>query len=108
MSSVKNEWVCFEGTDNLGTYGRYIVISGDYNSKTCIDRGLRRYEITPENSEMFSTECTIEKHFPQFNQVESWLEKYNCKIEFLYGGYEKQPFDEAMIGNRAIIWAKKL
>lgn len=108
MPIVKREWVCFEGTDDLGTYGKYIVISGEYNSQTCIGKGFRRYEITPENSEMFSVERTIVKHFPQLNQVKSWLEKFGWEVECLYGGYEKQPIDETLIGNRAIIWAKKL
>lgn len=104
----KQEWVCFEGTDDLGTYGKYIIINGEYNSKTCIGKGFRRYEITPENGKMYSVDRTIIKHFPHLSLVKSWLEKSGWKIECIYGGYEKQPIDENLIGNRAIIWAKKL
>ncbi len=107
-SSEKREWVCFEGTDDLGTYGKYIVISGEYDSKTCIDKGFRRYEIVPEMGTGFLVDRTIIKHFPNFKLVETWLKKSGWAIEQLYGGYENQPFDETVMGNRAIIWAKKL
>lgn len=107
-SNKKQEWVCFEGTDNLNTYGKYIVINGDYDSQTCISTGFRRYEITPENSNSYSVERIVTKHFPNLNTVKSWLEQSGWEIEYLYGGYDRQPIDETVIGNRAIIWAKKL
>jgi SAM-dependent methyltransferase len=106
-SDNKREWVCFEGTDDLGTYGKYIVISGDYNSQTHSDRSYRRYELTPKNEEMFSFETSSIKHFPTFEQVKIWLDNAGWKIVHLYGNYEKNPMDEKVIGNRAIIWAKK-
>lgn len=106
--NIKQEWVCFEGTDSLGTFGKYIVINGDHNSKTHIGKGFRRYEITTENGEMFSVERTVIKHFPNLNQVKLWLERFGWEIESLYGGYEKQPVNEMAVGNRAVIWAKKL
>lgn len=107
MSVKRNEWVCFEGTDDLGTHGKYIIISGDYSNETHIDTSYRRFEITPKDGEMFSFERTIIKHFPTFNQVKHWLEKVGWVIVCAYGGYEKQPVDEKISGNRAIIWAKK-
>jgi SAM-dependent methyltransferase len=106
-SAIKEEWVCFDGTDDLGTYGKYVVISGDYSNQTHIDRSYRRYEITPKDGETFLFETTSVKHFPTFNQVKKWLDNAGWKIEQLYGGYQKNPFDEKTIGNRAIIWAKK-
>ena len=34
------EWVCFEGTDDHGTYGKYIVINGSTNDRTrCLTGG---------------------------------------------------------------------
>ena len=104
----RHEWVCFEGIDDLGTYGKYVVISGEYDSKTRIDKSYRRYEITPRDSKMFSEERTVIKHFPTFKQVESWLEKAGWKIESAYGGYNKAPINEKINGNRAIIWARKI
>lgn len=107
-SAQREEWVCFEGTDDLGTFGKYIVISGDYSTKTHIDRSFRRYEITPKDGGMFTVDRTISKHFPNYDQVKQWLEKAGWEIECLYGGYEKQSMDEKIIGNRAVIWARKI
>jgi SAM-dependent methyltransferase len=106
-SDERHEWVCFEGTDDLGTYGKYIVISGDYSSKTRIDKSFRRYEITPKKGEMFTYETTVIKHFPAFRQVKEWLDDTGWEILHLYGSYEKGPFNEKTIGNRAVVWAKK-
>ena len=108
MPEQKQERICFEGTDDLGTYGKYIIISGEYSSKTCISKSFRRYEIALENGEQYSKELTIVKHFPIFEQVKCWLENTGWEIECLYGGYEKQSFNETACGNRAIIWAKKV
>jgi SAM-dependent methyltransferase len=105
-SDKKHEWTCFEGTDDLGTYGKYIVISGDYDSQTHIDRSFRRYEITPKNGEIFTFEATSVKHFPPFEQVNKWLEDAGWEIIHLYGSYDKDEMNEKNTGNRAIIWAK--
>lgn len=105
-SDHKREWVCFEGTDDWGTYGKYIVVSGEY-SDTRIDRSSRRYEITPVcgKTEIFETPSV--KHFPTLSQVHEWLSEVGFVIKQEYGGYERQPVNEAIIGNRAIIWARK-
>lgn len=101
----KREWVCFEGTDDIGTYGKYIVISGDYSNETQIDRSQRRYEITPKGYEMFTYETVSVKHFPTFEQVRLWLLKYGWSIEHLYGDYDKNPLSN--LTKRVIVWAKK-
>ncbi len=107
-SDHKHEWVCFEGTDDRGTYGKYIVVSGDYSADTRIDRSSRRNEITPVcgKAEIFETQSV--KHFPTLLQVHTWLSEVGFMIELEYGGYEYQPVNEAIIGNRAIIWARKI
>lgn len=104
-SKDKHEWVCFEGTDDIGTYGKFIVISGDYSTETHIDKSSRRYEITPKDNEMFIFETISIKHFPTFVQVKGWLDKYGLEIVNLYGDYEKNPM--SIKTKRAIIWAKK-
>jgi SAM-dependent methyltransferase len=108
ISAIRHEWICFEGTDDLGTYGKYIVISGDYSEQTHIDKSYRRFEITPKNDEMFTLERTSIKHFPTLKQVKIWLDKAGWIIEQQYGSYEKIPICEATQGNRAIIYAKKV
>jgi len=106
QSSENNEkWVCFEGIDDIGTYGKYIVISGDYSNETRIDKSSRRYEITPKGSETFTFETISIKHFPTFSQVKGWLDKYGWEIVNLYGDYGKNPMSTKT--TRAIIWAKK-
>lgn len=104
-AAEKTEWVCFEGTDDLGTYGKYIVISGEYSNQTHIDKSYRRYEMTPKEGDKFSIEYTSVKHFPTLKQVKKWLDKVGWEIENLYGDYAKNPVSETT--KRAIVWAKK-
>lgn len=106
-SSNRREWICFEGTDDRGTYGKYIIISGDYSPETRIDRSRRRYEITPAGGEMEVFDLSSVKYFPTLDQVHSWLTDAGLEIEQEYGGYDRRPIDEDVIGNRAIIWARK-
>jgi len=77
-----NDRVALEGTDDIGTFGKYIVISGGYDSKTRVNKGSRRYEITPKGGETFTVNVQSVKHFPTYEQVASWLEKYGWKIEW--------------------------
>jgi SAM-dependent methyltransferase len=93
------EWVCFEGTDDLGTYGKYIVESGAYDSKTRMAKGTRRYEITPKDGEPFAVTQPSVKHFPTYRQVVSWLEKYGWEIDW------QNPVREETY--HAIFWARK-
>lgn len=106
-SGNKREWVCFEGMDDRGTYGKYIVVGGDYSANMRIDRSSRRYEITPANGNTEIFEVLSVKHFPTLSQVHSWLSDAGFVIVQEYGGYDRNPVNEAEIGNRAIIWARK-
>lgn len=98
-SSSNNETVYFEDIDDLGTYGKFIVMGGEYDSETRINKGSRRYEITPNGGETFSVIKSINKHFPTYEQVTSWLYKYGWEIEW------QAPVSEQTF--HAIIWAKK-
>ena len=91
--------VIFEGADDLGTYGKFILIEGKYDSKTRIDKSYRRYEITPNKGEMFTVERQIIKHFPTYELVTSWLDKYGWEIE------RQTPVSEETF--HAEIWARK-
>jgi len=97
--SEPSERVLFEGTDDRGTYGKYILVAGEYSSQTRIDKSYRRYEITPKNGEMFSVTKESVKHFPTYEQVVSWLKKYGWEVEW-HNPIEEETF-------HAIIWAKK-
>lgn len=93
--------------EDWGTYGKYIVVSGDYSANTRIDRSSRRYEITPANGNTEIFEVLSVKHFPPLSQVHSWLSEVGFVIEQEYSGYERQLVNETIIGNRAIIWARE-
>ena len=93
------EWVCFEGTDDLGTYGKYIVVGGEYSRKTRVNRGTRRYEITPKDGGAFTVTTQSLKYFPTYEQVVAWLEKAGWEIEW-HASVRRRTF-------HAIIWAKK-
>jgi SAM-dependent methyltransferase len=103
----KREWVCFEGTDDRGTFGKYIVASGEYDPVTRMDRSSRRYEITPVGSSTIMSRVPSVKHFPRLRQVHDWLCEAGLEIEQEFGGYDRRPVDETAWGNRAVIWAKK-
>ena len=100
------EWTIFEGTDDIGTYGKFIMMCDKYTDGKFMQR--RRYEITPKDGETFSIiKYYTAKYFPKFDETKLWLDKYGWEILQLYGGRNKQPFDENIEGNRAVIWAKK-
>lgn len=99
-SDEPEERIIFEGIDDLGTAGKFIMVSGEYNSKTRIDKSYRRYEITPKDGELFSVTKEVSKHFPTHEQVVSWLEKYGWEIQW------HNPISEDTF--HAIIWAKKI
>lgn len=103
----KHEWVCFEGTDDRGTYGKYIVLSGDYSSETRIDSSSRRYEITPNGGtqEVFNT--TVVKHFPTLKEVHQWLAGAGLAVEWEYAGFDRRPVNENELGTHPVIWARK-
>jgi len=98
-SDKAEERVLFEGTDDRGTYGKFIMVSGDYSNETHIDKSHRRYEITPKGSEMFTVTKQVVKHFPTYQQVVAWLKKYGWEIQW-HNPVEKETF-------QAIIWARK-
>ena len=102
---ANTEWVCFEGTDDAGTYGRYIVVSGTANDRTRVVTGRRRWEITPAEGESFIHTTESYKYFPTLEQVCAWLYRIGFTIESLNGGYYGEPFDREH--RRAVIWARK-
>lgn len=99
------EWVCFDGNDDRGTYGRYIVLRGTCDEHTRMVRCGNRYEITPRVGEPFSITCSCAKHFPTLEQVMAWLQRAGFTVESVSGGYHGEPFDS--VHRRAVIWARK-
>ncbi len=107
-SNSNKEWTVFEGVDDRGTYGKYIVVGGEYDPVTRMDkRSLRRFEITPATGEPFSYTYEWCKHFPTLEQIHGWLADAGFGIEWEYGGYDRRPINESIYGNKAVIWACK-
>ncbi|MCL1858649.1 MAG: GNAT family N-acetyltransferase [Oscillospiraceae bacterium] len=100
------EWIVFEGTDDIGTYGKFIMMCDKYINGKLMAR--RRFEITPKNGEKFDfITYRTAKHFPTFDETKTWLDKYGWEILRLYGSRNKENFNENTEGNRAVIWARK-
>lgn len=105
-SPANREWVCFEGTDDRGTYGRYIVVNGPENNFTRTVSGSRRWEMAPADGEAFTVETDSYKHFPTLEETCAWLYRIGFTIESVNGGYHGEPFDADH--RRAVIWARKM
>lgn len=100
-ANQNDEKIIFEGTDDIGTYGKFILVNGEYDSETRISKSFRRYEITPNGNinETFSVTKPSIKHFPTFAQVAAWLDKYDWEIE-----WQTPVIDDTF---HAIVWARK-
>lgn len=108
-STNGSEWTVFEGTDDRGTFGRFIVVGKEYDPKTRMDKsGFRRFEIKPLGGELFSYTYEWQKAFPTLSQVHNWLEQSGFTVLWEYGGYNRCSINEDVIGNRSIIWAERI
>ena len=86
-------WVCFEGCDDHGTQGKYIVVNGSVHERTRIVKGFRRYELIPRGGEAFTVVIESVKHFPTLEQICSMLYRASFTIEALYGDFHGHAFD---------------
>ena len=100
-----SEWVCFEGTDDHDTHGRYVVIPGAASDRTRVISGSRRWEITPLEGEPFTYTEKRHQYFPALEQTCAWLYRIGFTVESIGGGYQGEPFDSQH--RRAVIWARK-
>lgn len=103
---ANTEWVCFDGSDDQGTYGKYIVINETASDRTRIVTGSRRWEMVPKNGEPFVHTTSSRKYFPALEQVCAWLYRSGFIVESVNGGYHDEPFDRDH--RRAVIWARKM
>ncbi len=103
---ANTEWVCFDGTDDRGTYGKYIVVNGSTNDRTRVVTGSRRWEMRPADGAAFVHTENSYKYFPTLEQVCTWLYRVGFTVESIHGGYHGEPFD--VHHRRAVIWARKV
>lgn len=103
---ANTEGVCFEGNDDRGTHGRYIVLNGTASDRTRVVTGGRRWEITPADGEPFAHTESRYKYFPPLEQICAWLYRIGFAVESVNGGYNGEAFDHNH--RRAVIWARKI
>jgi SAM-dependent methyltransferase len=103
---ANTEWVCFEGKDDRGTYGKYVVVNGTASDRNRIVNGSRRWEITPTDAAAFVHTEDSYKYFPTIEQVCAWLYRAGFIVESINGGYNGEAFDREH--RRAVIWARKV
>lgn len=99
------EKLIFEGTDDHGSAGRYVVCGVFSDEKTRTVRSRHRVEITPAEGVPFQMTAEHTKHFPTLAEVCTWLYREGFGIETLHGGHCGEPFDP--LHRRAVITARK-
>ncbi len=99
------EWLCMEGTDDLGTHGRYYVCNSTADERTRTVKGQRRFELTPQEGEPLIVTVNSVKHFPTLEEVCGWLFRAGLTITSIHGGHHGEAFDQQ--NRRAVIVAQK-
>ena len=99
----------FEGTDEIGTYGRTCSYGSVYDSVTQICSGSNHTELTTNNGEQIIVPRLWYKHIPTQSQVYEWLDDAGFIIERTYKNFTDEPFpnpiDESCY--EITIWARK-
>lgn len=100
-----SERVIFQGEDDRGVYGRYIISGGRYDPQTHITECDSRTELTLPGGRQIIIKGRARKHIPSLEQVHFWLSEYGFAVLEEYGDYSKNPISESTC--RAVIWARK-
>ena len=98
-------WVCFDGTDDAGTYGKYIVGRESFDSVTRICIGERIWELTTKDGETFSVTHTSTKHFPTWETVKAWLNECSLTVERVW--CDGEPAADGRPGTEIMAWVRK-
>ena len=106
FSPTKEDRVLFEGYDDKGVYGKYIICrGGEYNKITQMTYGKRRIELILPDGEKNIYEYNSEKRIPTLIDIKVWLKESNFEIEQEYGSKDKESISEKT--HRATIYARK-
>lgn len=97
--------VIFEGKDNLGVYGKHVVIGDSYDIETHMAYGRRYTELDMPSGEQEIIHEKWKKHIPTLEQVHKWLDEAGFVVECEFGDCDKNPISEKT--GHAIIWARK-
>lgn len=97
--------VIFDGADNAGVFGRYMLVDSTWDASTQSVSGTRRWELTTPNGESFTKEEPYTKIIPSVKNMDEWLAEANFIIEHRFGDYNGRPIGEDTY--RAVYWARK-
>jgi len=99
----------FNGTDDMGTWGRTVGYGSVYDPVTQICVGTGHWEIRSNNGDSFIIPRQWRKHIPTQAQVYGWLKEAGFTIERTFKNFTDEPVpepvDESMY--RATVWARK-
>ena len=101
-----NETVVWQGTDSNGNTGKMALLDSSFDSKTGLNKFIRRFELLLSDGTEIRQDIPSTKHFATLEQIHQWLEDAGFIVEEEYGDYRRNPISETT--NRAIIWARKL
>lgn len=94
-----------EGTDDLGTHGRYYVCNSTADEHSRTVKGQRRFELTPQEGDPLTVTVHFTKHFPTLEEVCGWLYRAGFSVISIHGGHNGEAFDQR--NRRAVITARK-
>ena len=99
----------FEGTDDLGTYGRTVSYGSVYDPVTRICAGVNHTELTTNGGERLIIPEVWHKHIPSQEQVWNWCAQAGLTIEKTYKNYTQEPIPEPLdeSTHRATLLARK-
>lgn len=97
--------VIFEGTDNRGISGKYIVIGDSYDTAARMAVGRRRIELIMPDGSREVLNQTFLKYIPTLTDVHKWLDTAGFVLESEYGNYHREPVTEHT--ERCLIYARK-
>jgi len=99
----------FNGTDDLGTWGRTVSCGEAYDPVTRICTGTGHWEIKANNGESFVIPQRWYKHIPTQGQVYGWISEAGLSVERTYKNYTDEPLSEPIdeSTHRATIWARR-
>jgi len=106
--AAPKERVIFEGRDEAGTYGRFLIVGGvgGYDTATQTATGGRRTEITLPDGQTHVFESAMLKHIPTLAQVHAWLAESGLEVDWEFGSYDGKEIGEHT--HRAVIRADRV
>jgi len=83
-----------------------LLLDSVYDSKSRINKFIRRFEMVLADGSTLVQEMPSKKHFAALGQIHKWLGDSGFVIEQEFGDYQGNSISETT--HRIIIWAKKI